>query len=291
MKFNKAGTASRDDLLLVHTPEYIDFVKKRCAEGTGALDQGATFARPHMERAASHVVGAVMDATRRIIAGNASTVFVPISGFHHAFPDEARLYCLYNDPAIAIQWALTQLKGNVGYIDIDIHQGDGVYRTFADDPRVYIADLHEDPSTLFPHSPETPGTGHLGGRRDENGSGAASGTKLNIPLSPFTDDQTFLKLWEEAKLFIRKAKPEYIVFECGVDCLEGNPLSNQKISTQAIAEITRRVYSIARETAEGRLLVLGGGGYDLNNVTRDWTTIVSTLLACLENDLVTTGRR
>ena len=73
VKFNKAGPASPDDLLLLHTPEYIDFVKKRCAEGTGALDHGATFARPHMERAASHVVGAVMDATRRIIARDAAT--------------------------------------------------------------------------------------------------------------------------------------------------------------------------------------------------------------------------
>ena len=125
------------------------------------IERPARRERAHVERAATHVVGAVMDATRRILAGEIATAFVPIAGFHHAHAEEARLYCLYNDPVVALSWLLTQLDGNLAYIDIDIHQGDGVYEAFADEPRVHVVDLHEDPSTLFPHSPEAPGEGHF----------------------------------------------------------------------------------------------------------------------------------
>ena len=226
--FRQAPPATDDELLLFHTPAHIDHVRRECATNEGHLDHGPTFARAHVERAATHVVGAVMDAIRRIVAGEMKTAFIPIAGFHHAHPEQARLYCLYNDPAIAISWLLSQLEGNVAYIDIDIHQGDGVYEGFAGHPRVWIADLHEDPSTLFPHTPESPGRGPFSGRREDNGRGAGAGTKMNIPLEPHTTDAAYLSLWEEAEGLIRSARPEFIVFESGVDGLEADPLSNHR---------------------------------------------------------------
>lgn len=277
--FREASPATDDELLLFHTPAHVEHVRSRCASNEGAVDDGPTYARAHVERAATHVVGAVMDATRRILRGEFEIAFIPIAGFHHAHPNEARMYCLYNDPAIALTWLLTQLGGNLAYIDIDIHQGDGVYAAFETEPRVWTADLHEDPSTLFPNTPETPGEGHFPGRRTENGHGAGAGTKFNIPLDPYTTDEAYLALWEEAETFIRAAQPEFIVFESGVDGLEGDPLSNQRISVGAIREVTRRVRALAQEVAEGRLLVLGGGGYDLDNVSNGWAAVVEELLS------------
>jgi len=279
VEFRHALPATDDDLLLFHTPAHLKHVRSRCATNEGSLDNGPTYARAHVERAATHVVGAVMDATRRILAGEFETAFIPIAGFHHAHPDEARMYCLYNDPVIALTWLLGQLDGNVAYIDIDIHQGDGVYAAFATEPRVQLADLHEDPSTLFPHTPQAPGTGHFPGRREENGRGDGVGTKLNIPLDPYTTDAEYLALWDEAEAFIRSAQPQFIVFESGVDSLEGDPLSNQRISLRAIDHVARRVRALAQEVAQGRLLVLGGGGYDLDNVSKGWATVVEGLLS------------
>ncbi len=275
---HSAPPATRQELQLFHGGDYIDWVRARCARNEGALDHGPTFARSHIERAAAHVVGAALHATRRILDGTHGTAFIPISGFHHAFADEARLYCLYNDPAVVLSWLLDELDGNLAYIDIDIHQGDGVYQAFAGEPRVCIADLHEDPSTLFPHAPDRPGQGDFAGRRAACGTGAGFGTKLNIPLDPFTDDARYLALWEEAEAFVRAAAPRFIVFVSGVDGLQGDPLSHQSLSLDTIREVTRRVRALADETAEGRLLVLGGGGYDLTNVARGWTTVVETLL-------------
>lgn len=238
---------------------------------------GPTFARPHIETAARWVAGAAVDAVDRILAGELSRVFIPIAGFHHAFSAEARMYCLYNDPALAIATALLGVDGPVAYVDIDIHHGDGVYEGFAEEPRVVIADLHEDPSTLFPFTPESPGRGDFWGRRDARGRGDAAGTKLNVPLEPETTDDVYLACFEEAEAFLRAARPAFVVFEAGVDGLGGDPMSNQEITVDAIAEVTRRVVALAEEHAEGRLLVLAGGGYALDPSAAAWATVVDVL--------------
>jgi acetoin utilization protein AcuC len=239
---------------------------------------GPTFARERVERAATQVVGAVLDATRRILAGELKRAFLPLAGYHHAHRDEARLYCLYNDPAIAIVAALEQVEGTIAYIDIDIHQGDGVYEGFAEEPRVVIADLHQDWSTMFPYSVETPGTVAIPGRRSDTGRGAGAGTVLNLPLEPDTTDAAYLELWAEAEAFVRAAKPAFVVFEAGVDGLASDPTSSQQLTIDALVEVTRRVRALADELAGGRLLVLGGGGYDPATVGAAWTAIARELL-------------
>ena len=239
---------------------------------------GPTHAREGVERAARWVCGAAISATERILDGSQRRVFIPISGFHHAHAGEARLYCIYNDPVLAIQRALSGVSGTVAYIDIDIHQGDGVYEAFADEPRVVIVDLHEDPSTLFPFSPDQPGIGSFPGRREEIGRGVGVGTKLNLPLAPQTTDHQYLMLWDEAEQFLRDAKPEFIIFESGVDGLGDDPMSNQRLTTEAIEEVTRRVCRLAEEFAAGRLLVLGGGGYSVASSSRGWSAVVRALL-------------
>jgi acetoin utilization protein AcuC len=278
VSFRTAPPANLDDLCLFHTSEYVSMVREQCTRAEGALDHGPTLARPHMERAAAHVAGAVLDATRRIVAGELRTAFVPIAGFHHAHAAQARMYCLYNDPAMALSWLLRRTEGTLAYVDIDIHQGDGVYEGFSAEPRVCIVDIHEDPSTLFPHSPETPGDGVFPGRRQDDGTGEARGTKLNVALSPHTTDEMYLSVWEEAEAFLRRAKPRFIVFVSGVDGLKGDPLSHQQLTISVVSEVTRRVRRVADEFADGRLLVLGGGGYDIDNVSKGWAAVVSALL-------------
>ena len=239
---------------------------------------GPTLARQNVETAATWVCGAVLHATRRILAGEVRRCFVPIAGFHHAHANEARLYCLYNDPGLALAWALGQLDGPVAYIDIDIHHGDGVYEAFKAEPRVIIADLHEDPSTLFPYTPDAPGQGAFHGRANAIGEGPGAGSKLNIPLAPATTDSEYRAYWERAEAFVRAGRPQFVVFEAGVDGLATDPMSNQNISVAAIAHVARRVRALADELCDGRLLVLGGGGYELASTARSWVSVVRALL-------------
>lgn len=271
-----AGPASEADLLLFHTPAHIERVRRLCAANEGALDHGPTFARQSVETAATHVVGAVMDAARGILAGEFTKAFVPIAGFHHAHANEARNYCLYNDCAVALSHLLKESTGTLAYIDV--HFGDGVYEAFKSEPRVVMVDIHEDGSTLFPHSPEAPGEGPFDGNATWTGEGRAEGTKLNIPLNACAGDEEFLEAWRRAERFVRSHEPSFIVFESGVDCLAGDPLASLNVTPSAVRHIAERVCTLADEFAQGRLLVLGGGGYELNNMSRGWCEVVEALV-------------
>jgi acetoin utilization protein AcuC len=125
-------------------------------------------------------------------------------------------------------------------------------------------DVHEDGRALFP------GTGH----RHETGKGAAAGTKLNIPLPPKAGDERFLKVWEEVEAFLEDASPEFILFQCGADSLAGDPITHLQLSVDAHAFAARRLCDIANRHAGGRILGMGGGGYNRDNLAKGWTAVV-----------------
>lgn len=278
VRFIDAPPAADDDLLRVHPRAYVEWVRRRCAEESGALDHGPTFARRSVEAAATHVVGAVVDAIDRILAGEASRAFVPIAGFHHARASEARSYCLYNDPAIAIRTILERGIERVAYVDTDVHHGDGVDAIFAEEPRVWIVDLHEDGRTLWPHSPENPGEGPFPGDREAIGEGPARGRRLNLPLKAGAGDREFAAAWAEARDLVDAAKPGFIVYEAGVDALAGDPMGHLQLSIESLVEVTAELRALADRHADGRMLVLGGGGYQIDNVVAGWPAIVEALL-------------
>lgn len=273
-----ARPADDAEILLFHPPAHLERVRRLCAANVGALDHGPTFARRTVEIAATHVVGAVMDATAKLLSGELARAFVPIAGFHHAHASEARSYCLYNDAAIAVTALLARGVAPIGYVDIDVHHGDGVYAAFAAEPRVCIADLHEDGHTLWPHSPEAPGSEPVTGERDATGEGAAIGTKLNVPLPAGATDADFDRAWAEAEAFLEAQRPAFLVFVSGADGLDGDPMAHLRLTTASLAKATSRLRALADRHAGGRLLVLGGGGYEKANLGPAWCAVVEALL-------------
>ncbi|HQX47573.1 MAG TPA: hypothetical protein PK555_09210, partial [Steroidobacteraceae bacterium] len=184
--------AEAGELLLFHTPLYVDFVRERSASGQGCLDGGDTPAFRGVYEASASVVGATLVAARALMAGAASRAFVPIAGLHHAARDHAAGFCVFNDIGVAIEvlrreYGLTR----IAYVDIDAHHGDGVFYAFEADPQVIFADIHEDGRTLYP------GTGAA----DEVGKGAAVGAKLNLPVPAGADDATFNAVWPRVLAF------------------------------------------------------------------------------------------
>lgn len=263
-----AQPGSRDVLELFHTPGFVDFVERRSVEGQGLLDGGDTPAYPGVFEDAAAVVGGTVGLLERIMAGEAKRGFIPIGGLHHARRDGAAGFCVFNDCGIAIE-AARKHHGltRIAYIDIDAHHGDGVYYGFEDDPDVIIADTHEDGRFLYP------GTGH----RHETGTGAAEGTKLNIPLPPGAADAEFHRAWEEIETFLSAFAPELYLLQCGADSVAGDPITHLEFSLDAHAYAARRLRSLADATASGRLLAMGGGGYNRNNLAQCWTRVVEAL--------------
>jgi acetoin utilization protein AcuC len=157
----------------------------------------------------------------------------------------------------------------VAYVDIDAHHGDGVFYGFEADPEVRFADLHEDGRYLYP------GTGS----RSETGRGPAAGTKLNIPLPPGADDSVFLAVWQEVERYLEEAEPELILLQCGADSIAGDPITHLQLTPEAHAHAARRLGVFADRFAKGRVLGMGGGGYNRTNLGNAWTRVVEELAA------------
>jgi len=261
--------ASEEELLLFHTRRYVDFVRSRSEDGQGSLDAGDTPAFRGCFEAASQVVGATLEAAAALLAGQAERAFVPIAGLHHAARDAAAGFCIFNDCGVLIEklrrdWGMTR----VAYVDIDAHHGDGVFYAFETDPYVVFADLHEDGEFLYP------GTG----RSDETGLAAAAGTKLNIPLPPGSDDAVFADRWHEVMVHLARFEPQFIILQCGADSLAGDPITHLQLSAASHALAATQLAGLADRLGHGRVLALGGGGYNRANIASAWNAVVAALL-------------
>jgi acetoin utilization protein AcuC len=262
-------TASLDRIELFHTSDYIEKVRDYSKFGGGYLDGGDTPSFIGMFEAASSVAGTVTDAIDRIMAKQYRRAFSPIAGLHHARRHVAAGFCVFNDCGIAIEY-LRQQYGikRVAYIDIDAHHGDGVFYSFEDDPDLLFADIHQDGRTLYP------GTG----AEDETGKGEAIGTKLNIPVPPFADDSVFQSVWPQVETYLRKYEPEFILLQCGADSIEGDPITNMAFSPASHAYATQRLCALADQYCDGKMLAMGGGGYNHDNIARAWTAVVDAMV-------------
>ena len=256
-------------LELFHSHEYIQKVIEQSKFGIGYLDNGDTPAFTGMFEAACYVAGSVIDAIDQLMAAHYKTAFIPIAGLHHARRHIAAGFCVINDCGIAIETLFQKYNlQRVAYVDIDAHHGDGVFYSFEDEPRLIFIDMHEDGRFLYP------GTGAI----TETGTGIADGTKLNIPMPPQSDDELFFKMWPHVENFLEKYQPDFILFQCGADSIKDDPITDMEYSEKAHAYATKRLCEIAEKHCGGKLLAMGGGGYNHDNIAKTWTAVVNALI-------------
>lgn len=261
--------ASQAEIEKFHSHAYVELVRERSKTGYGYLDYGDTPAFKGVYEAAACVVGSGLHGIARVMTGEIKRAFVPIAGLHHAARDSASGFCVFNDCGVIIETLLQDFKlKRVAYVDIDAHHGDGVYYAFETEPRVIIADLHQDGRTLYP------GTGFV----HETGKDEARGTKLNIPMSPGADDGQFMEAWNSVEAHLQQYPPEFIVLQCGADSLAGDPITDLRYSSLSHAHAAHRLRALADEHCLGRLIALGGGGYNLNNVVTGWIAVMEALV-------------
>lgn len=260
--------AREQDLLAFHTQAYVDLVRERSASGQGYLDGGDTPAFRGVYEAAATVVGASLRAAESLMEGSAQRAFVPIAGLHHAGRDHAAGFCVFNDCGVVIE-LMRRRHGleRIAYVDIDAHHGDGVFYAFEEDPGVIVADIHQDGRTLYP------GTGAA----DERGRGPGLGTKLNLPLPPGADDAAFAQVWPRALEHIARHAPQFVILQCGADSLAGDPIAQLGYSAATHARATTDLVTLADRLGHGRVLALGGGGYNRSNLAHAWCAVIECL--------------
>jgi acetoin utilization protein AcuC len=174
---------------------------------------------------------------------------------------------VYNDIAVAIKWLLSSGAERVAYVDLDVHHGDGVQAAFYDDPRVLTISLHEHPATLFP------GTGLA----SETGRGEGSGYAVNVALPAGTGDAGWLRAFDAVVPPLLAAfRPEVLVSQHGCDSHRLDPLAHLELSIDAQRRAALMVHELAHQTAGGKWLFTGGGGYELVQVVpRTWTHLLA----------------
>src|SRR6187551_599982 len=258
--------APDDELLWSHTQSYVDIVRGFSRDpfgmpAAGIAEGGDVPPFAGMHEAGAVVAGGTLRALEAILRGDVEHAFHPGGGLHHAMPDRASGFCIYDDPALAI--ARAGRDGlRVLYVDLDVHHGDGVQAIHWADPGVLTLSFHESGRYLFP------GTGGVG----ELGEGAAAGTSVNVPLEPETGEGAWLAavqvlLPELAAAF----GSDLIVSQHGADTHAWDPLAHLRVTTTAMGAAARLVDRVAHGHARGRWLATGGGGYDAYRVVpRTW---------------------
>lgn len=265
----KPEMAAVDRVLLFHDKRYVDFVKEYSNSGKGYLDYGDTPAFKGCYEASLYVVGSTLKLIDLILNGEIDHGFNPVGGLHHAKKDGAAGFCIFNDVAIAIKYLLDEVGlREILYVDIDAHHGDGVFYAFYFDKRVRILDFHQSGRTLYP------GTGF----EHERGGGEAVGTKLNVTFLPGAGVEEFKQAWEDfARDFLSQSSPEFILLQAGADGLMGDPLTGLNYTEEVHAFVASQLHKLAHEKCHGRIMAMGGGGYNPDNVAKAWTAIVRSL--------------
>ncbi len=261
--------ATREDILDVHEDSYVRRVEELSAGaevpdgqeyGLGTQD---TPAFPGMDEAARWLVGGALHGARLISERGETRVLQAGGGLHHARRRLASGFCIYNDLAIAIN-SLTRHGLRVAYLDVDVHHGDGVQEILYEDPRVMTVSLHESGKYLFP------GTGEV----RELGSGVGRGLKLNLPLEPFTEGESYLEVFDKVvPAALRHFRPDVLVVQAGADAHFDDPLSDLMLTTRDYEAIFRRILEWADAFAAGRVLFTLGGGYSFRAAPRVWTIL------------------
>jgi acetoin utilization protein AcuC len=253
---------------LVHTPAFVDATRRAGAGEDGDWSRfgygpGDNPIFDRMHEAGALVVGASVAAARAVWEGDRDHAFNAAGGLHHAMPERASGFCVYDDPAVAIAWLLDHGAERVAYVDVDVHHGDGPQHVFYDDPRVLTVSIHELAPWFFP------GTGDL----TERGGPNAPDSAVNVPLPPHTGDEGWLEAFRAVVPgVVRRFDPEVLVTQLGCDTHHSDPLAHLRLTTGAYRETARILHDLAHETAGGRWVATGGGGYQWARVVpRAWT--------------------
>ncbi|HEU5483714.1 MAG TPA: acetoin utilization protein AcuC [Microlunatus sp.] len=252
---------------LVHDRDYVEAVRANepnAAYGLGTTDNPIF---PRMHEISATVAMATVEAARSVWQGEARRACNISGGLHHAMPRATSGFCVYNDLAVAIAWLLENGVERIGYVDVDVHHGDGVQHIFYQDPRVLTVSLHETPAVLFP------GTGFP----YEIGGPKALGSAVNVALPAGTGDAGWLRAFHAVvPPVLRAFEPQILLTQHGCDSHRHDPLADLELTVDGQRASYLALAGLADELCEGRWVSVGGGGYAVANVVpRAWTHLLA----------------
>ena len=260
----EAQPVQRSQLLRVHDAAYIDTVEAASPRaGFHALDPDTSM-NPHTLEAALHAAGGAVMAVDRVMRGEVANAFVACRPpGHHATRNQAMGFCFFNNVAVAAAHALEAYGlERVAIVDFDVHHGNGTEAIFTDDSRVMLCSTFQHP--YYPHS----------------GADTASGHIVNVPLPAGTTGPAYREAFT-AQIMPRLEthRPQMLFFSAGFDGHREDDMAQFGLVEADYAWITEQVMDVAARHAEGRIVSLLEGGYDLSSLGRSAAAHIKTLAA------------
>jgi len=248
-----ARDATADELALVHRTAYVEGVRRAAERGGGWVDPD-TLITPRSYDVAARVVGGTLAALDGLLAGDVESAFCLVRPpGHHATPDTAMGFCLFNHVAVAAAYARERHGlGRVAIVDYDVHHGNGTQDAFYGDPSVVYVSTHE-----YPFYPGT-------GAASETGEGAGRGYTVNIPMPHYSGDAEYRRAFEEVAMpAVRRFRPDVVLVSAGYDAHFADDIAYQRLSVDGYGALTSMIIDAARELCGGRVLFALEGGYHL----------------------------
>jgi len=240
----------------LHDPDYIRRFKKACERRLPIFEVPDCGISPESYEIALLAAGGVMAAADAVMGGVVENAFCALRPpGHHAERHRALGFCFFNNVAIGAAYLLEHFGlERVAIVDWDVHHGNGTQHLFETDPRVFYLSLHEDPEYCYP------GTGY----HKEQGKGPGKGFTLNLPLAPRSGDFEYLEALKKQGLpRLRQFAPQFLLISAGFDAPADDPLAHQKLTREGDRDMARLLLGLAREFAEGRVITVLEGGYNL----------------------------
>lgn len=263
--FPDIAPASSSAVTAVHSEQLLASLEAACRQGPGIIDHAPTYVTSSSCADALLAAGATLACTRYVLEGQARNAFAIVRPpGHHAEPQAAMGFCLFNNLAIAVRHALANGIERVLIFDFDAHHGNGTQAAFRDEPRAAFFSTHQE--GIYPGS----------GRIDD--LPRARGRIVNLPLPPRSGDAAFGQIAERALLpLAAKFTPGMIFVSAGFDSHWDDPLTGLGLSSAGYFALAQRLVSLAGEYCDGKIVYVLEGGYSPANIANGCEAVLCAL--------------
>lgn len=257
--------AGYEELARVHEPKMIQAIEDVCRQGMGIIDSAPTYVTDTSFEDALLAAGGVITCVRAVIHGDARNAFAIVRPpGHHAKPQRAMGFCIFNNIAIAARDALANGTERVMVVDYDAHHGNGTQAAFMNDERAGFISTHQ--WGIYP------GTGWI------DDAPHARKRIANVPLHANAGDETFARISDEIfKPMVKSFRPQILLISAGFDAHWNDPITSLGLSTQGYFNISRKLVEMAEEYCHGKIVFVLEGGYDPHNLARGASAVFDAL--------------
>jgi acetoin utilization deacetylase AcuC-like enzyme len=261
----EASPATFEQVARVHNPQLIKAIEEVCKEGPGIIDHAPTYITQTSYQDALLAAGGVTACTRAVINGDSKNAFAIVRPpGHHAEPDRAMGFCIFNNIAIGAREALENGLQRVMVIDYDAHHGNGTQAAFINEERVGFISTHQ--WGIYP------GTGWV------NDAPHAKKRIVNVPLQERAGDETYLRVTDEIfKPMVELFRPQMLLISAGFDAHWNDPITSLGLSTRGYYNMSKKLVEIADEYCDGKIVFVLEGGYDPHNVANGAAAVFDAL--------------